>query len=592
MILFGAASLLLLARDGFNFFLHDAFSWLLVLKDAIVGVVLEQPLVAHAVERIVVRMDAWLGAMGFSTDLVLQSHWKHAFVLLSLGFAGYAHMLRDFARRPATSTFRYVNALVCALLGGLMVGTDHLSHPGVVAWPLAAFLLFLGLNSIWRCAFEREAGVRIAAGQRGVLWLGAAGLIVLAGLSLGHASDFTDENSTVALMIIACVAAGIGVWATVFGFAGLQTNSPAGRLERRARPRWLDNPGRRLGMRVLATLGLAAVLAAFGQLAWGMARAANATEAASHGAGFRECPQCPDMLTIPAGNFTMGTTRPQVEQLQASQSWNDKLYGDELPARKLAVSAFALSRTEVTIAEFQAFLAATGYRPGGMCWGLHNGHLDFHRHNSWRDPGYAQDPDHPVVCVNWRDAQAYVRWLSLNTGEIYRLPTEAEWEYAARAGTQTNYFWGDEADAGCAFNNGADEQARLEFPQWQTLACDDGAPFTAAVASYAPNAFGLYDMTGNVWEWVEDCYERHAPAHTGDPAHIPACSHRVIRGGGWNYGAIALRTANRDPHHPATRGAALGFRVARTLLAPAQPRVTSQLPPHAKKADAGSDIRP
>jgi len=572
MALLGAISLLILALDGLHFFLRDEFTGPFELKNAVTGAILEQPLVSHTIELIVARLESWLTGLGVRADLVLYPHWQHAFVLLSLALVGYAHVVRDFAARPSTSAFRYVSALACALLGGLMVGTAHLGHPGVIGFPLVSLFAFLGVNSIWRCIVEREPAARIDAGMRAILWLGAAALIAFVMLDIGHAKKFTDGSSTPALIIIALMGAGIGL---AGGLARGTAGSLSTKSMRQPGSRWLENTGPRLGLRVVAMLGLAGMLAAFGQSDWRMSHEANAADAASPGAVFRDCPQCPDMVAIPAGSFVMGTTQAQVEQLQAAQAWNQDLYGDELPARKVAVGAFALSRTEVTVAEFEAFLKATGYRPGARCWGLRNGLLDFHRHANWRDPGYPQNADHPVVCVSWRDAQAYVRWLSLHTGEAYQLPTEAQWEYAARAGTQTHYVWGDDGEGSCAFLNGADEQARLLFPEWKTLGCNDGASFTASVASYAPNAFGLFDMTGNVWEWVEDCYGPHDPAQHGPAqldraktsaaAQTPTCSDRVIRGGSWSYGAPALRSANREPHHPRTRGSGVGFRIAKTL---------------------------
>ncbi len=324
-----------------------------------------------------------------------------------------------------------------------------------------------------------------------------------------------------------------------------------------------------MGLRVLATLGFAAFVAGLGQAAWGIAREpSSANVVAPSGDVFRDCPDCPEMALIPAGAFTMGTTSAQKEQLQAAGIWNEELFGDELPARHIAAPAFAMTRTEVTIAQFQAFIDATGYRPSGVCFGLQEGvgEFGFRERINWRHPGYDQGPDHPVVCVTWWDAQAYARWLSLRTGETYRLPTEAEWEYAARAGTQTHYFWGDNADAGCVYMNGADQTLRRAFPNAGVVNCDDGALYTAPVASYRPNQFGLSDMTGNVFEWIQDCYGAYDPERTDSAAVVTGdCASRLVRGGSWDYPSDNLRLALRSVFTPTVRSSRVGFRLARTL---------------------------
>jgi len=568
LILFGAISILVFARDGFQIFLHDAFNWLIVLGESILGAIFDQPAIQQAIEKLLSGVQSWLAGLGISVDLVLQPHWKHAFVLLSLAFSGYAHAFKDFAARPATSVFRYANALVSAFLGGLMAGTVHLAHTGVVAWPLVAFLLFRGLNSLWRCLFEAQVlRSRVLAFIMAALWFGGVSLIAIYVLGLENTVVLPGESPSPGLLLIALAVAGVGVWATVFGF-GARRNAVAQQGEaERSPPRWLDNPGRKMGLRVLATLGVAASVAGLGQAAWGIAREpSSAGVIAPSGEVFRDCPDCPEMTLIPAGAFTMGTTEAQKEQLQAAGLWNEEYFAVELPAREVSVPAFALARTEVTIAQFQAFIEATGYRPSGVCWGLQQGDYGFRERINWRHTGYEQGPDHPVVCVTWWDAQAYARWLSLRTGETYRLPTEAEWEYAARAGTQTHYFWGDNPDAGCAYMNGADETALRTFPNAAVVDCDDGALYTAPVASYQPNAFGLSDMTGNVFEWVQDCHGDYDPERADSAAVVTGnCTFRVVRGGSWSLRPVYLRSAYRDRGAPTLRVNSFGFRLARTL---------------------------
>ena len=174
----------------------------------------------------------------------------------------------------------------------------------------------------------------------------------------------------------------------------------------------------------------------------------------------------------------------------------------------------------------------------------------------------------PVINVSWEDARAYAAWLSRKTGEGYRLLSEAEWEYAARAGTTSAYYWGADADSGCDYMNGADATAKSSNSEWTTVSCDDGYLNTAPAGSFKPNRFGLYDVTGNVWEWVEDCYENSYSA--GQPSDGRAftkssCSSRVLRGGSWVYNPGGLRSALRGRLTPAYRNLSMGFRVARTL---------------------------
>ena len=166
----------------------------------------------------------------------------------------------------------------------------------------------------------------------------------------------------------------------------------------------------------------------------------------------------------------------------------------------------------------------------------------------WRSPGHTQDDRHPVACVNWQDAQAYALWLSQTTGQTYRLLTEAEWEYAARAGT-TGAYW---------FGGGASPR--------NANYSESGNSATVRVGSYAANPFGLYDTAGNVWEWTEDCY---APNYSGLATDGSAntthgCSYRVIRGGGWLNSAASLRSAFRSSNSPMVRSFSVGFRLART----------------------------
>ena len=232
----------------------------------------------------------------------------------------------------------------------------------------------------------------------------------------------------------------------------------------------------------------------------------------------------PEMITIPGGLFRMGCV-----------SRGDACQDSEAPVRRVAVRPFALSRHEVTFADWDACVQARGcaaHRPPDEGWGR---------------------ATRPVIRVSWADAQAYAAWLSLQTGSEYRLPSEAEWEYAARAGENSAYSWGANIGKDRANCNGCGGT-------WDNRQ-------TAPVGSFHDNAFGLYDMHGNVWEWVEDCW--HA-TYAGAPSDSAAraggdCRERVLRGGSWDLPPKNLRSAHRGRSTTAARFEFIGFRVARTL---------------------------
>ena len=289
---------------------------------------------------------------------------------------------------------------------------------------------------------------------------------------------------------------------------------------------------------------------------------------------FRDCPDCPEMVVIPAGEFWMG-----------SGSEDDEAWAPERPRHRVSVGWFALGRYEVTLAEYEAFVSATGHSSddSGCLTDDGRGNWEWRWRNgaSWRDPRFPQGDDHPVVCVNWEDAQSYVRWLSRKTGERYRLPSEAEWEYAARAGTETRRYWGESSSGQCMHANGADASLRRQYQRveqfrWDErggrspVSCDDGMAHTAPVGSYEANAFGLFDVLGNVWELTEDCWnENYARAPDGGLAWTRGeCGRRVVRGGSWFEGSRVIRSAARRRLHRSgefRRTSVAGFRVSRTL---------------------------
>jgi formylglycine-generating enzyme required for sulfatase activity len=273
---------------------------------------------------------------------------------------------------------------------------------------------------------------------------------------------------------------------------------------------------------------------------------------------FRDCPNCPEMVVIPSGSFDMGSP--------GSEAGRGK---DEGPVHRVNVATFALGKTEITRGQFAAFVNETSYSTGDKCWTLEEGKYKERSGRNWREPGYPQDDNHPVACINWNDAKACAEWMSRKTGKQYRLPTEAEWEYSARGNTSTARYWGGNPDEACGYANVADKTAQAQIPgasSWSVHKCTDGFAYTAPVGSFKANAFGLNDMLGNLWEWTEDSYHH---SYKGAPADGSAWQgdgeKRVLRGGSWNSEPRNVRAAVRDSNEPALRFSSFGFRLARML---------------------------
>ncbi len=272
------------------------------------------------------------------------------------------------------------------------------------------------------------------------------------------------------------------------------------------------------------------------------------------GKTFRDCDQCPEMVVIPAGRFQMGGFGHAAEQ----------------PVHEVTISRpFAVSKYEITKEEFARFVEAIGYGTGNTCWVWNEEERNWKERAGfdWRDPGFSQTDRHPVVCMNWEDAKKYVEWLSRKTGQSYRLLSESEWEYVARAGTTTRWYWGESGSGQCRYANGADLQGKKHNSNWVVVECDDGYYQTSQVGSFQANAFGVFDMAGNVWEWVEDCWNDN---YQGAPADGRAwmsgnCGPRVLRGGSWVVDPENVRPANRNWGIPGYRSSDVGFRIARTL---------------------------
>ena len=250
------------------------------------------------------------------------------------------------------------------------------------------------------------------------------------------------------------------------------------------------------------------------------------------GDAFRDCDQCPEMVVIQAGSFMMGSPENEAERS-----------GDENPQHRVTIAApFAVAKFEVTFDDWDACVAGggcDGYRPDDAGWGR---------------------GDRPAIYVSWDDAKAYVAWLARSTGGDYRLLTEAEWEYAARAGATTPFSTGgaittDQANFNGNYTYGGSREGVYREK-------------TVAVGTFRANYFGLHDVHGNVWEWVEDC---HHDSYNGAPSDGSAwttgsCEYRVLRGGSWSSYPSNLRSANRSSNSSRVRYIFLGFRVARTLV--------------------------
>jgi formylglycine-generating enzyme required for sulfatase activity len=255
----------------------------------------------------------------------------------------------------------------------------------------------------------------------------------------------------------------------------------------------------------------------------------------------RPCPTCPEMLVVPAGDVMMGS--PEAERGRSDP---------EGPQHRVTIAKpFAIGKFSITRGEFAAFVQETNYKTEEGCEVWTGSGWQHQPDRSWRSPGFDQDDRHPVVCVDWHDAKEFTAWLSKKVGKTYRLLTEAEREYAARANTATRYSFGDDS-------------AALSEHAWYS-ANSGGA--THPVGEKKPNAFGLLDMQGNAWAWCEDAWH---PSYQGAPNDGSAwltggAPSRVLRGGSWFRDAASLRSAFRVSFRPDSRYSDTGFRVARGL---------------------------
>ena len=283
--------------------------------------------------------------------------------------------------------------------------------------------------------------------------------------------------------------------------------------------------------------------------------------------------EVPAMVRIEPGHFTAGSTYAET----AAVHYPALNAAREQPARKVTIAhAFAIGRTEVTRGQFARFVRATHWKPDGPCsflddefgakWTADTVH-------DWLHPGYVQADNHPVVCVNLGDANAYAAWLGTMTGRNFRLPSNVEWEYAARAGTTTAHWWDNRKDASnpCTFANLSDisrarKNNRGNVEPSGYFACNDGYANTAPVASFVPNPWGLYDMLGNVWEWTADCFNADQIAAPNDArARGGDCTSHMDRGSSWGNSPKYARAAAQHPDLVGARTSVLGFRLVEDL---------------------------
>ncbi len=264
---------------------------------------------------------------------------------------------------------------------------------------------------------------------------------------------------------------------------------------------------------------------------------------------------------IPAGKFLMGSPVSERERSD-----------NELEHAVGITHAFLMDATHVTVAQFAIFVNETGYRTSAekdgwsyLSWNETEKKWNRLKGGSWRNPGFEQTDSNPVVCVTWRDANSFCEWLSHKEGTHYRLPTEAEWEYACRAGAQTAYVWGNNPDDGKGWANCSDQTTKDRFTLFPAFTWADGYVYTSQVASFKPNRWGLFDMLGNALQWCSDWYGNYHPGAVTDPQGPEDGKEKVLRGGSFIYGPRHCRCAFRGRNLPDFRNFYAGFRIVKDL---------------------------
>lgn len=273
------------------------------------------------------------------------------------------------------------------------------------------------------------------------------------------------------------------------------------------------------------------------------------------------------LALIPSGTFMMGSAEGESNR-----------HKDEVQHEVTISKSFYMGISHVTVNQFAAFVKDSGYKTDAEKEGYSQGieikkgkHTKSKKLNgvTWRNPTFDQKGDHPVVQVSWNDAKAFCDWLSKKSGNTVVLPTEAQWEYACRAGTKTAYPWGDNPDDGKGWANTADQSLKQKLPDNSEIKCfswDDGFVYTSPAGSFKANAFGLFDMIGNAAHWCQDRYGDYEKGSTTDPTGASAGMTRVVRGGSWsNYNPGSCRSATRYRFAPDWRNERYGFRVVLEL---------------------------
>lgn len=281
---------------------------------------------------------------------------------------------------------------------------------------------------------------------------------------------------------------------------------------------------------------------------------------------FSDCDDCPEMVVIPAGKALIGSSEDVV----------GRTTGERNRTTAEIKKPFALARTEVTRTQYAQFMTESGHVPeigsedgtditGCQFFNGAYGNVESH---SWTNPGFIQRGNDPVLCVSFLDAQAYVAWLGNKTGRTYRIPSNVEFEYAARAGSRTAWSWGNNPNDACEYANVADRTYSTFWPEHDSFNCNDGFYHTSPVGHFKPNAFGLYDMVGNAWEWTADCHRADLSGTRVDGVPVTAaegegpCAYFTVMGGGWIAGPGWSRPSARSRDFQHYRTFLVGFRVA------------------------------
>ncbi len=286
---------------------------------------------------------------------------------------------------------------------------------------------------------------------------------------------------------------------------------------------------------------------------------------------------------VPAGRFIMGSSREQQEQATQLPAGRPSYFPDiastELQHEVTITKPFYMGVCHVTKGQFSKFVLETGYKTlaekRGCVWDWKydttlTGWSEFSKTkwdeiqgSCWRHVYFPQPSDHPVVCIAYEDAIAFCGWLSKKSGMAVTLPTEAQWECACRAGTATAYIWGDDVAAGAGWCDGADEEGQGMFDDWLVVPWNDGYVATSPVGRFKPNAFGLYDMCGNAWQWCLDWYgsDYHSHSPSSDPGGPASGEERCVRGGAYNSLPAYLRSANCGCDKPDRCDSTIGFRI-------------------------------